>query len=94
MWNEYPGKMRGQATTIMYGALRDLGMQPRDIIRATTVNAAELMGWQDRVGTLEPEKLADIVATSGDPLLDISQLERLRFVMKDGVVIRNDLQPK
>jgi imidazolonepropionase-like amidohydrolase len=94
MWFNYPGKTRGQATAILYGALRDLGMPPIDIVRSTTVNASELIGWQDRVGTIEPGKLADIVAVSGDPLQDITELERVQFVMKGGVVVRNELKTK
>jgi cytosine/adenosine deaminase-related metal-dependent hydrolase len=59
--------------------------------RAITVNAAEMLGWQDRVGAIEPGKFADLVAVSGDPLADIDELERVRSVMKDGKVVRNDL---
>ena len=87
----YPGKTRGQATATMFPALRDAGMIPLDIIRAVTINAAELLGWQDRVGAIEPGKLADLIAVVGDPIADISELERVRFVMKDGQVVRNDL---
>jgi imidazolonepropionase-like amidohydrolase len=60
------------------------------IVSATRLNA-EIMGWSDRVGTVEPGKLADLVAVAGDPLGDITQLERVRFVMKDGVVHRDEL---
>ena len=87
----YPGKTRGQATATMFPALRDAGMPPLDIIRAVTINAAELLGWQDRVGAIEPGKLADLIAVTGDPIADISELERVRFVMKDGQIARNDL---
>jgi imidazolonepropionase-like amidohydrolase len=66
------------------------GMTPPQAIRAATIEAATLMGWQDRVGSIEPGKFADIVAVSGDPLADISELERVRFVMKGGQVVRND----
>ena len=90
MWFEYPGKTRGEATATMYGALRDLGMQPVDIVRAGTVRAAELIGLQDRVGAIEAGKFADIVAVAGDPLKDVSDLEHVVFVMKGGVVVRND----
>lgn len=92
MWFDYPGKTRGQATALMFGALRDAGMPPTDILRAATVNAAELLGWQDRVGAIEPGKFADVIAVSGDPLKDITELERVQFVMKGGEVVRNDLQ--
>ena len=86
-----PGKTRGEASATMFTALHSAGMQPLDILRAVTVNAAEMLGWQDRVGTVEPGKFADIVAVAGDPLADVSELERVRFVMKGGEVIRNDL---
>lgn len=91
MWFDYPGKTRGQATAIMFASLRDLGMPPPDIIRAATSGAAELLGWQDRIGVIEAGKLADIVAVSGDPLEDITELERVKFVMKGGVVVKNEI---
>ncbi len=65
-------------------------MPALDVIRAITTNAAEMLGWQDRVGAIEPGKFADLIAVSGDPLADIHELERVRFVMKGGQVIRND----
>ena len=91
MWFDYPGKTRGEATAIMFGALHDLGLPNADVIRAATVNSAELIGWQDRVGSIEPGKFADLVAVSGDPLKDISGLERVKFVMKGGKVVKNEL---
>jgi len=87
----YPGKTRGQATATMFGALHDAGMPALEIIRAVTTNAAEMLGWQDRVGAVEPGKFADLVATAGDPVVDIGELERVRFVMKNGQVVRNDI---
>jgi imidazolonepropionase-like amidohydrolase len=87
----YSGKTRGEATATMFTALRNAGMPPLDIVRAVTTNAAELLGWTDRVGAIEPGKFADLVAVAGDPVADISELERVRFVMKDGQVVRNDL---
>jgi imidazolonepropionase-like amidohydrolase len=92
MWFDYPGRTRGQATTIMFEALRDLGMPAADIIRASTANAAELLGWEDRVGAIEAGKFADILAVSGDPLQDITELQRVKFVMKGGAVIKNEIQ--
>jgi imidazolonepropionase-like amidohydrolase len=86
----YPGKTRGQATATMFVALHEAGMPPLDVIRAVTTNAAELLGWQDRVGAVEPGKFADLVAVAGDPIADITELERVRFVMKDGQLVRND----
>jgi imidazolonepropionase-like amidohydrolase len=89
----YPGKTRGQASATMFSSLHDVGMPSLDILRAVTTNAAEMLGWQDRVGAIEPGKFADLVAVSGDPLADITELERVRFIMKDGQVIKNDLPP-
>jgi imidazolonepropionase-like amidohydrolase len=87
----YPGKTRGQASVGTFVKLTRAGLPPLDAIRAVTVNAAEMLGWEDRVGAIEQGKFADLVAISGDPIADISELERVRFVMKDGVVVRNDL---
>jgi imidazolonepropionase-like amidohydrolase len=67
------------------------GLPPLEAIRAATVNAAELIGWKDRVGSVEKGKLADLIAVSGDPLEDLSELERVKFVMKGGVVVKNEL---
>ena len=86
----YPGKTRGQASVSRFPTLHDAGMSSLDVIRAITTNAAEMLGWQDRVGAIEPGKFADLVAVSGDPLADIHELERVRFVMKGGAVVRND----
>ena len=66
-------------------------MPALDVIRAITTNAAEMLGWQDRIGAIEPGKFADLVAVAGDPIADISELERVRFVMKGGQVVRDDL---
>src|SRR5206468_4369462 len=86
----YPGKTRGQASAATFVNLRNAGMPALDLIRSITTNAAEMLGWQDRVGAIEPGKFADLIAVSGDPLADITELERIRFVMKGGEVIRND----
>jgi len=87
----YPGKTRGQAAAMIFSGLRDAGMPPLEILRAVTTNAAEMLGWQDRVGAVEPGKFADLIAVAGDPIADITELERVQFVMKDGQVVRNDL---
>jgi imidazolonepropionase-like amidohydrolase len=66
------------------------GMSPSQAIQAATTVAAEMMGWQDRIGSIEKGKFADIIAVAGDPLKDITELERVKFVMKGGQVIRDD----
>ncbi len=86
----YPRKTCGQASTSRFPTLHEAGMPSLDVLRAITTNAAEMLGWQDRVGAVEPGKFADIVAVSGDPIADITELERVRFVMKNGEVVKND----
>jgi imidazolonepropionase-like amidohydrolase len=66
------------------------GLTPARAIQGGTIVNAEVMGWKDRVGSIEKGKYADVVAVSGDPLADITELQRVRFVMKGGKVIRND----
>jgi imidazolonepropionase-like amidohydrolase len=63
----------------------------RAIQGATTINA-EVLGWQDQIGSIDKGKYADLIAVSGDPLADITELERVKFVMKGGRVIKNDLK--
>jgi imidazolonepropionase-like amidohydrolase len=89
----YPGKTRGQASVSRFPTLHQAGMPSLDVIRAVTSNAAEMLGWQDRIGAIEPGKFADLVAVSGDPIADITELERVRFVMKGGKIFRNDFGP-
>jgi len=69
------------------------GLTPAQALQAGTVNAAELMNWQDHVGSISEGKFADIIAVSGDPLADISEARRVRFVMKGGTIYKNDLVP-
>jgi len=67
-----------------------LGMTPLQAIQTATVNDADLLGWSDKVGSIEPGKWADIIAVDGDPLQDITVLQHVRFVMKGGDVVKNE----
>jgi imidazolonepropionase-like amidohydrolase len=71
-------------------AMTKLGLPPLEAIRAATTSSAELMGWQDRVGSIEPGKYADVIAVSGDPVADIGELEHVKFVMKGGAIVKNE----
>jgi len=73
-----------------FNSMVQAGLSPLAAIQAATVNAADLLGWSDRVGTIEPGKWADLVAVDGDPLRDVRILENIRFVMKGGEVYKND----
>jgi imidazolonepropionase-like amidohydrolase len=68
------------------------GMTPMQAIRTGTATAAELLGWSDKAGTIEAGKWADLVAVSGDPLKDITELQRVKFVMKGGAVYKSDVK--
>jgi imidazolonepropionase-like amidohydrolase len=68
------------------------GLTPARAIQAGTVVNAEIMGLKDRIGSLEPGKYADVIAVAGDPLADITELKRVKFVMKGGKVIRDDFR--
>src|SRR5437667_5150781 len=78
-WNagEFPGYVK-------------LGMTPAAAVQPATINAADLLGWTKQVGTLEPGKFADLIAVDGDPTKDVTTLEHVTFVMKGGVVYKND----
>jgi imidazolonepropionase-like amidohydrolase len=71
-----------------FASMVKFGMTPAQALRSATSSAADLLGMQDQVGTIEPGKLADIVAVPGDPLADVSVMEKVDFVMKGGVVYR------
>jgi imidazolonepropionase-like amidohydrolase len=66
------------------------GMTSQQAIRSATTTAAELLGWSDRMGTVEAGKWADLVAVSGDPLKDVTELQRIKFVMESGVVFKRE----
>lgn len=65
------------------------GMPAADVLRASLLNGARLLGKQDAIGQLKPGFYADVIAVEGDPLQDISALEHVSFVMKNGIVYRN-----
>jgi imidazolonepropionase-like amidohydrolase len=90
MYLTMPHQNRGQASLGVLAAYAEEGMPPMEIIRAATKNAADLLGWQDRIGTLEKGKFADIIAVPGNPLKDTSALQHANFVMKSGAVIKNE----
>jgi imidazolonepropionase-like amidohydrolase len=77
-----------------FGKMVEWGMKPLEAIQAATVNAADLLGWADKIGTLETGRYADLIAVSGDPVSDVRVLESVKFVMKGGMVVRNDLAAK
>ena len=68
------------------------GLTPVRALQGGTVVNAEVLGWQDQIGSIDKAKYADLVAVSGDPLADITELQRVKFVMKGGKVIRNELK--
>src|SRR5581483_2786055 len=82
----YPHGLNGHEFAVMV----KLGLTPLQSIQAGTVNAADLLGWSAKVGTLEPGAWADMIAVDGDPLKDITTLERVKFVMKGGEVVKNE----
>jgi imidazolonepropionase-like amidohydrolase len=66
-----------------------MGMSPAQAIQTATWNAAELLGWSDRVGVVAAGQFADLVAVDGDPTQDVTLLEKVRFVMKGGAVVKD-----
>ena len=80
----YPHGLNGREFAVYV----KLGMTPLQAIRSGTLNASQLLGWSDRVGAIEAGKFADMIAVGGDPLKDITELERVQWVMKGGAVVR------
>ena len=72
--------------------VREYGMTPLQAIQSATLNGADLMGWTDKVGALEPGKWADVIAVKGDPLKDVRTLQHVDFVMKGGVVYKDEVK--
>ena len=73
-----------------FAVMVKLGLTPLQSIQAATINAAELLGWSDKIGAVEAGKWADIIAVDGDPLQDVTTLEKVKFVMKGGEVVKNE----
>ena len=73
-----------------FAVMVQLGLTPLQAIQAATVNDADLLGWSDKVGVLEPGHYADIIAVDGDPLQDVTTLEKVKFVMKGGLVYKSE----
>src|SRR6266446_7696407 len=73
-----------------FAVMVHLGLTPLQSIQAATINAADLLGWSDKIGAVESGKWADIIAVDGDPLQDVTTLERVKFVMKGGEVVKNE----
>ena len=71
-----------------FGYMIEAGMTPMDAIRSATISAADLLGEKDKLGSIEAGKLADIVAVDGDPLKDAKSFGKVVFVMKDGMVYK------
>ena len=74
--------------------VRHGGLTPVRAIQSGTIVNAEVLGWKNQIGSIEKGKYADLIAVSGDPLADITELQRVRFVMKGGRVIRNELDAR
>jgi imidazolonepropionase-like amidohydrolase len=77
-----------------FAVMVKLGLTPLQAIQASTINAADLLGWSGKVGTLEPGAWADVIAVDGDPLKDVTTLERVKFVMKGAEVVKNEYAAK
>src|SRR5213594_3527507 len=73
-----------------FAVMVKLGLIPLQAIQAATVNAADLLGWSDKIGGIDPGKWADIIAVDGDPLQDVTALEHVKFVMKGGAVVEDE----
>jgi imidazolonepropionase-like amidohydrolase len=86
--NPYPHGLQGMDFEWL---VKRAGMPAARVIQAGTMTNAEMLGWQDRIGSIEKGKFADVVAVSGDPLADITELQRVKFVMKGGKVIKNQI---
>lgn len=82
----YPHGLNAREFAVMV----KLGLSPLQSIQSATINAADLLGWSDKIGAVESGKWADIIAVDGDPLQDVTTLEKVKFVMKSGEVVKNE----
>src|SRR5207245_4595038 len=82
----YPHGLNAREFAVMV----NLGLTPLAAIQAATINAADLLGWSDKIGGIDPGKWADIIAVDGDPLQDVTTLEHVKFVMKGGAVVEDE----
>jgi imidazolonepropionase-like amidohydrolase len=76
-----------------FATMVEFGAKPIDAIRMATTNAADLLNLKDKAGVTKPGSFADLIAVDSDPRADVQQLQRVRFVMKDGKIFRDDWQP-
>jgi imidazolonepropionase-like amidohydrolase len=81
----YPHGWNGK----QFAKMVEWGMTPMQAILSATQGGADLLGWSDRVGSVQAGRFADLVAVDGDPLKDVTELERVKFVMKGGVVYKS-----
>jgi imidazolonepropionase-like amidohydrolase len=93
LYDSYAGKTRGQVAAGMYNTYVASGMSTIEVLRAATINAADLIDAAQSIGTIEAGRMADIIAVKGDLLKDIANLERVEFVMKGGQIIKDDIRP-
>ncbi len=68
------------------------GMKPEDVLRADLLNGAKVLGWEGQIGALKPGYFADIIAVQGNPLEDIAAVQKVSFVMKGGLIMKNAVQ--
>jgi imidazolonepropionase-like amidohydrolase len=73
--------------------VKHAGLTPARAIQSGTMINARVMGWQEQLGSIDKGKYADLIAVAGDPVADITELQRVKFVMKGGKIIRNHLEP-
>src|SRR5437867_11991304 len=83
-----PGNHHGGNALECVAMVEEAGLSPEASMRAATIDAARLIGWEDELGSIEPGKLADIIGIPANPLLDISALTDVVFVMKGGAVVK------